>query len=146
MGTIDKFDGEFSFLSNFYPTPIEMDGIVYPSLEHAFQAAKSDDQEYREYVSKLTSPGKAKRAGREVRLRENWDIIKKEVMLQLLMKKFSNPDLCLKLLATGDSVLIEGNWWKDTFWGVCNGVGENHLGKLLMHVRSEIRKHVGAEY
>ena len=83
------------------------------------------------------SPGKAKKLGRLVHLKENWEEIKIEVMLQLLRKKFSDPILKQKLIDTNEAILEEGNTWNDTFWGIYNGVGENHLGKLLMKVREE---------
>lgn len=72
-------------------------------------------------------------------LRPDWEYIRVDVMTELVRKKFSQEPLRSQLIATGDAELIEGNWWNDTFWGVCNGVGENNLGKILMKVRDEIR-------
>ena len=65
--------------------------------------------------------------------------MKIDIMRQVLKSKFTqNPELKAKLIATGDAELIEGNNWNDRFWGVCRGVGQNHLGKLLMEVRAEL--------
>lgn len=128
------------FLSNFYPCYVELDGAPYPSVEHAYQAAKTFDIGIRERLqSSLLSAGHAKGMGRRLPLRWNWDEIKLEVMEKLLRQKFRCPYFRACLLATQDAELIEGNTWGDTFWGVCNGVGENHLGKLLMQVREEIK-------
>jgi predicted NAD-dependent protein-ADP-ribosyltransferase YbiA (DUF1768 family) len=77
--------------------------------------------------------------GRSVKLRPDWESIKLDVMETAVRIKFTDPELAAKLIATGDEELIEGNWWNDTFWGVCNGVGENHLGKILMKVRADIK-------
>lgn len=85
--------------------------------------------------------GEAKKLGRTVVLRPDWNEVKVSIMRNVLALKFrQNPDLREKLLATGEAELIEGNHWKDTFWGVCNGVGENWLGKLLMELREELKK------
>ena len=136
---INEFRGQYRFLSNFYPCLIEFEGNVYISVEHAFQAAKTLDEDWRESIFWARTPSDAKRIGRKVPLREDWEEIKLSVMENLLRQKFNIFDFKSALLATGDEELIEGNWWGDTFWGVCNGQGENHLGKLLMKIRSEIR-------
>jgi ribA/ribD-fused uncharacterized protein len=133
METIDKFDGEYAFLSNFYP-------IRNTTLEHLYQASKARIPETKVFIMEARTPGDAKRLGRVVALVDNWEEHKLEVMLTLLRDKFSIPELKEKLLATGNAILIEGNNWNDTYWGVCNGIGENHLGKLLMQVREELRK------
>jgi len=138
MDNIESFEGEYRFLSNFYmlPTPIVVEGIMFPSTEHAYQAMKSLDRDDWVRISQLATPNEAKRAGRKLKIRADWDDIKLDVMSQLLRHKFVIPSLREKLLKTGDAVLVEGNWWGDTYWGVCKGVGENHLGKLLMVTRS----------
>ena len=139
MEKIDKFDGAYAFLSNFYPSVVcDPEGIAYPTVEHYFQAMKTVYLSKRKEIAAAPTPGTAKRMGRRVLLRSDWNDIRVEVMRRGLKQKFANPDLRKKLLATGNAELIEGNWWNDTFWGVCNGVGENHLGKLLMEIRSEI--------
>lgn len=136
---ITIFDNEYAFLSNFYESPFEVDGITYPTVEHFFQAMKSKDVEGRKKIAAAPTPGKAKRLGRTIELRKDWEEIKDTVMWSGLRHKFQIPELREKLLATGNEELIEGNWWGDTTWGVCNGKGENRLGKLLMKIREEIR-------
>ncbi|WIL01665.1 riboflavin biosynthesis protein [Klebsiella phage vB_KpnM_SCNJ1-Y] len=135
---INSFKGQYSFLSNFYPVQVEIEGIVYPSVEHAYVAMKTMDIELRKQISLMETAGKVKRMGRTLNVRSDWDHIKLPVMFGLLRLKFQKPELKLLLISTGDSHLEEGNWWGDTFWGVCKGVGENNLGKLLMRVRQEI--------
>lgn len=136
---IDSFSGEHEFLSNFMHSEIEYEGGTYPTVEHAFQAAKTLDKEERKGVREKKTPGQAKRAGRKVKLRPHWDNMKCMVMHNLLVKKFENEYLREKLLATGDAELIEGNTWGDKFWGVCKGEGENNLGRILMKVREKLR-------
>lgn len=139
MEKIDLFRGDYAFLSNFQKCNIEFEGDVYPTVEHAFQAAKTFDKEERKRILSFASPVIAKRIGRRVRLRPDWENVKCDIMLELLQKKFKNPALAEKLLATGDIELIEGNKYGDRFWGMVNGEGKNILGKLLMEVRSDLR-------
>jgi N-glycosidase YbiA len=87
----------------------------------------------------LPTPGKAKQMGRKLQVRDGWDGMKLQVMEALLRQKFADPVLRQKLLDTGDAHLEEGNSWGDVWYGVCNGVGENHLGKLLMAIRDDLR-------
>jgi ribA/ribD-fused uncharacterized protein len=136
---INSFSGPNRFLSNFYPSPITHNGLVYPTAEHMYQALKTTDLIEREHVRLAATPAIAKKLGRSVTLQPNWFDISLETMLWCLRQKFNHPSLAAKLLATGDQELIEGNTWGDTFWGVCQGVGENHLGRLLMQVRDELR-------
>ena len=136
---IDKFEGEYAFLSNFYEHPISNGTLTFPTNEHYFQAMKTTDQTTRIAIARAGTPGQAKRMGREVDLRPDWEEIKLQVMETALRIKFSDPELAAKLIATGNEELVEGNWWHDTFWGVCEGVGENHLGRLLMEIRADIR-------
>lgn len=133
---INSFRGEYSFLSNFYPAPTEYQGIIYPSAENAYQASKTLGD--RKPFESMT-PTAAKRVGRQVVLRPDWDTVQVGVMRKVVFSKFSrNPDLAKLLLATGSAELIEGNTWNDTFWGVCKGKGENHLGKILMDCRKQL--------
>ena len=135
---IDQFKGEFHWLSNFYNCPVPFEGLTFSNTEAAFQAAKCLDMKERERFLGL-SGGQAKRLGRRVELRSDWEEVKIDIMRQVLKSKFTqNPELGEKLIATGDAELIEGNNWNDRFWGVCRGVGKNHLGKLLMEVRAEL--------
>jgi len=143
---ITSFHGEFRWLSNFWPALVTLDGKEFPSVEHAYQAAKTFDIETRErFANIMLKPGDAKRMGRRVNIRPDWESVKLEVMLNLLREKFKCADMRKKLLATGDAELTEGNNWNDTFWGVCNGRGNNHLGKLLMQVRNELRERGGGD-
>lgn len=139
MNKIDSFDGNYSFLSNFYNCVLMYDGLVYTSAEAAFQAAKTLTEIERLEFTQLP-PNKAKRLGRRAKLRPDWEQVKDQVMYDVVRAKFEqNSVLRLPLLATGTAELVEGNWWKDTYWGVCNGVGQNKLGKILMRVREELR-------
>jgi len=140
MKVISGFNGPYRFLSNFWPCIVHMDEKAYPSVEHAYQAAKTLDFNERYKISQLRTSGKAKRMGRNIILRPNWEEIKISTMFSLLRLKFSQPQLTKLLLDTKNEVLIEGNKWGDTFWGICNNKGENKLGILLMMVRDEIRK------
>ena len=141
---IGPFTNEYSFLSNFWLCPTEFEGTVYPSVESAYQAAKTLDLEVRRLVFSQAYPAFAKREGRKLELREDWEDVKRDVMLRCLRSKFQDPTLREELLATGDEELVEVNWWHDTYWGVCNGVGKNHLGRLLMTVRDEVRDERGS--
>lgn len=136
---IDNFSGDYEFLSNFYPCNVVYDGLKFETTEHAFQAAKTLNIEERLQVMACDTPGKAKRMGRKVTLRPDWDQVKVQVMTDIVRQKFTDLLLARKLLETGDTNLIEGNTWNDRFWGVCNGKGENNLGKILMKVREELR-------
>jgi len=135
---VKEFQGQYRFLSNFWEALVQLDGQVYTSVEHAYQAAKSHDVHYRLSVLCARTAGDAKRLGRKVALRPDWEDVKVDIMLGLLRQKFTEPKLARLLLATGEQELVEGNYWGDTFWGVCQGKGKNQLGKLLMQVRQEI--------
>lgn len=137
---INKFRGKYFFLSNFYPNAIAWCGIVFPTNEHAFQAAKTYDFEVRQSIALMLTPSEAKNRGKSVIVREDWEVVKVKVMFDLLSIKFEDFNLRKNLLATCDSLLIEGNYWGDKFWGMCNGEGENRLGKQLMRLRHKIRK------
>ena len=141
QNVIDSFSGKYSFLSNFYHAPIQYGGRTYPTTEHLFQALKSLDDLDREMISRQATPGNAKRVGRRVKLRADWEQVKVQVMYLCLQRKFdTHADLRKQLLDTGDAVLVEGNNWQDTFWGVCNGEGQNMLGELLMKLRKSYRE------
>lgn len=134
------FQGEYRFLSNFWPVNVLFENIIYPSTEHAYQAAKTLDKGKRYEISKLEKAGDAKRLGKAIPMRPEWDHIRVPVMKELLIEKFKRPDLAELLLATGDMKLVEYNGWGDRFWGVCRGEGTNMLGQLLMEVREELRQ------
>jgi ribA/ribD-fused uncharacterized protein len=133
---IKTFKGNNFFLSNFYVAPVVYQGIRFENNEAAFQAAKCPER-MRDFCG--LNPQAAKRLGRRVELRPDWESVKYDVMYQVCKAKFTqNPNLLERLLATGDAELVEGNTWGDQVWGVCKGVGENHLGKTLMRIRAEL--------
>ena len=131
----------YEFLSNFYEAPVTYEGLTYLNVEAAFQAQKVFGDEERMQFCSLP-PNKAKRRGRRVQLRSDWEEVKVGLMYEIVKAKFEqNPDLAQRLIATGDKKLIEGNTWGDTFWGINikTGAGENHLGKILMRIREELK-------
>ena len=142
---ITNFDGEYRWLSNFYPSPFYYQGILYPTNEHFFQAWKFPSSEHAR-IAALPTPGQSKREGRKAQLCWNWDSIKNEVMLTGLKEKFKIPELREKLINTGTIQLIEGNTWHDNYWGnctcpkCCHITGKNTLGSLLMQLRHQIQQ------
>lgn len=140
---ITRFDGtEYRFLSNFYPSPVVLDGETYATVEAAFQAAKTLDKAERKKIQEASSPAIAKKLGRASTMKDGWEASKFDVMLDLLRQKFSSGELRDKLVATWQFILVEGTYWHDNCWGVCScpkcpGVGTNMLGTLLMQVRQE---------
>ena len=144
LTVVDAFSGDYDFLSNFYPVNIFTEGFTFKSVEHAYQASKSNSHADWKLIESLGADqaGKAKRLGRKFKLRRNWDLVKISLMRRFLEMKFLDPELREKLLATGDAELIEGNYWHDNYWGDCRCdkckhiPGFNNLGKLLMRLRS----------
>lgn len=138
MKTIDNFrTSEFEFLANYYRSNVLFDGDVYPTVEHAFQAAKTDSKYDRQTIKNTYSSRAAKRFGRSISIRSDWDDVRVSVMKKLLESKFANSKLRELLLSTCDAELVSGG---DDFWGKRDGTGDNHLGKLLMKIRSDIAK------
>jgi ribA/ribD-fused uncharacterized protein len=156
---IGAFRGEASFLSNFhseYPSLVIVDwdfnDISYPTVEHAYQAAKQSDRKWKSLIQHAATPAKAKFLGRTAVLRPKWDTLRLEVMQRLIFQKFnrgtnlpvSHLSMAQKLLDTGRCQLVEGNTWHDCFWGKCScpkchgKLAENHLGRLLMKRRAEL--------
>lgn len=138
---IASFRENFYFLSNFYEAPVFFQGITYPNAEAAFQAQKCLTEEEKQLFATL-SPDEAKSRGRKVALRPDWEAVKVGLMEEIVYAKFAENEALKKLLlATGDAVLREGNTWHDTFWGVDDKThrGKNHLGKILMKVRTALR-------
>lgn len=134
---ITEFSDSYRFLSNFYPCAIVYNKLIFSSVENAYQASKcAIEKDQLEFIN--ISAGKAKQLGKEVPLRIDWDTVKLDIMRELVTQKFYNIELQNKLLATYPDELIEGNNWNDTFWGKCNNIGENWLGKILMEVRENI--------
>lgn len=137
---IEEFQNEYRFLSNFWPCDIMFDGILYPSVEHAYQAAKILDNRHRILIRNIKTPGKAKSLGRTLEVREDWEDIKVDIMHGLIVQKFSREPLRKQLMDTEPHELQDGNRWGDTFWGVYNGKGKNILGKILMSFRTGLMK------
>ena len=139
MNKIDNFRGKYFFLSNFFSAEVTWQGRTYLNNEAAFQSAKCIKESQRDKFTQL-DPSRAKRAGRRVILRNDWEDVKEQVMYEVCLAKFTqNPDLKQKLIETGDAILIEGNDWGDKCWGMVNGVGQNKLGKILMKIRDELK-------
>lgn len=135
---ISAFRGKHAFLSNFYETEIYCWGFKYRNAEAAFQAMKNP---LKAGMFEGLDAKEAKKLGRTVELRKDWEKHKEGYMYTVCLAKFTQkPELEAMLLATGDKVLVEGNTWGDTEWGVCNGVGKNLLGKILMRIRGELQK------
>ena len=154
ISIIDDFHKKpFEFLSNFYVCAFEYNNFLWPSSENAFQAMKTEPENYDKF-SRIT-PAEAKSLGRKLKIREDWKYVKVKIMYEILVSKFSNKDLRNRLMLTHESLIVEGNFWNDNFWGVHHEKGEilplnvikasclpcannNHLGRLLMHLREHI--------
>lgn len=151
MSSITAFQGEYRWLSTFWDEPIFFRREQYRTPEHAYQAAKFRDPLYQEVIRQAKTPGKAKRLGAapDRMMVPNWkDGIEGWVaMYEITRAKYwGHPDLEAKLLATGDTYIMEGNTWHDQYWGncVCGGEscveeGRNYLGWIIMSVRKELQ-------
>lgn len=138
MDKIDSFRGDYFFLSNFYETPVVCQGIEYRNNEAAFQAQKTLNMSVRKTFANM-NPSQAKRAGRDLQLRPDWESVKVRVMREVVKSKFAqHPDLAQALVDTGSAYLEEGNDWGDRIWGTVNGSGSNLLGQILMQTRDEL--------
>ena len=148
---IDKFEGRWRFLSNFHPCEVEHQGIIYPSVEAYYVAMKCNNEQmlngrhytigdFREMIARLPNAAIAKSIGKKMQVRKDWDEKKLDFMLYGVREKFKDPALVELLLSTEDTSLVESNDWNDKFWGVSQGKGLNHLGRILMKVRKEIRE------
>lgn len=136
---IKGFFDKYRFLSNFYVSDVFYDGLMYPSSENAYQSAKTLDMDLRNMFIDI-SPSQSKKLGRKIKVRDDWEDVKFNIMFEIVTDKFNRSEsLCEMLLSTGDKYLEETNYWGDKIWGVCNGVGDNWLGKILMDVRSNLR-------
>ncbi len=134
---IDSFTGKYEFLSNFYEVPITYENVIWPTSEHAYQAMKTTSRIEQDMIRKLSSPGKAKRAGQQLKIRSDWDEVKDQIMFEIILAKFEqNIELMTWLVETGNAEIIEGNNWGDVYWGVDVELGgQNKLGKILMKIR-----------
>ena len=135
---VDKFSGEYRWLSNFYPCDIVYGGVTYPSVEHAYVASKTLDIPTRANILTMTA-GQAKRYGRTIPIRDDWDDVKLNLMMDFVGQKFKNNIELRKKLIDTTCTIVEGNTWNDTFWGMCNGKGQNMLGRIIMTVRCELQ-------
>ena len=137
---IERFRGNWWFLSNFYPVTVLYAGESYLTAEHAYQAAKTIDRTGHDAIRDAPTAGTAKKMGATVTLRDRWNVLRIPIMLQIVRAKFSDPRMRRLLLSTADYELVEGNHWHDTFWGVdaVSGKGANVLGRILMQVRAEV--------
>lgn len=149
MKPIRSFRGKAAFLSNFHPCNVRFGGHEYPTVEHAYQAAKTTDEEWRARIAAAETPGEAKKLGRKAPPRQDWLTAKVDVMRQLVAQKFSwllNHDLARALWETGDAEIAEGNKWHDNEWGDCSCAkckgkpGKNLLGNMLMEIRAHLRE------
>lgn len=141
MAIIQEFQGANRWLSNFATVSVEFEGKVYPSVEHGFVAAKSLDEEFREYCTNPNiHPAEVKSAGKKMELRGDWEQVKHEIMFTLLESKFTKEPFKTKLIESKYDYIQEGNWWSDTHWGFCfkTQQGENVLGKMIMKIRTEL--------
>jgi ribA/ribD-fused uncharacterized protein len=148
MRAVKQFQGRWRDFSNFAHWPVRIYGKTFPTAEHAFVFAKNPDAWDDEWIK--LKPGQIKRKGRKIRLRPDWEEVKLDIMLEICLAKFSqHAELRALLLSTGIAMLIEGNDWHDTFWGICDGcrrwgphapIGHNNLGRILMMVRTELRQ------
>ncbi len=132
---------EFGEFSNFAAYPITIKGKVWPTSEHYFQAMKFNDNSYREKIRKNSSPMNAARLGRsrKIKIRQDWENVKENIMLEAVMAKFTQYDELRKLLlSTGEAKLVE-HTDNDTYWGDGgDGSGKNRLGSILMQVRKQL--------
>lgn len=135
--TIGKFQG--TYLSNFFETPVTYKGLTYRNAEAAFQAQKCANPTQAHLFTRLLG-AEAKALGKRLPLRADWNEVKVKIMYEIVNAKFAqNREIAQQLVDTGELVLVEGNTWGDTFWGKCNGEGQNKLGIILMSVREELR-------
>lgn len=134
---------EHRWLSNMWYVDIPLKGVVYASVEHAYQSEKSKDPAWKKFCAdRNTKPSETKTKAKEIVIREDWENVKLLVMYYCLQHKFRQEPFKSKLLATGNVNIQEGNYWEDTFWGVDlkknPNLGENHLGRLIMKIRDEL--------
>lgn len=133
---IHGFFGEYRWMSNFHICPVFFEGLLYQNSEAAYQAAKLPSSDRLKFTT--VEPAESKRLAWKIKIdKSKWDLKKYDVMSVILFDKFyRNLDLREKLINTTGRHLEETNWWKDTYWGVCEGKGENKLGEILMKIRS----------
>ncbi|QHJ72889.1 swarming motility protein [Proteus phage 2207-N35] len=136
--TIQSFRGEYRWLSNFFKCDVVLWGQKFNTVENAYQSSKCDNMTDWLMMVNCKTPSEAKSKGRTINIRKDFDSVKLDIMYELLLQKFSDPYFKNKLIQTGNRLIIEGNRWGDTYWGVCDGIGDNHLGNLIMKIRTEL--------
>lgn len=141
---ISEFKGDYAWLSNFAPVKITLLGIEYPSVEHAYMSAKSDDIDWKKFCAdESNSAGKVKVKSREVKLVDNWETTKMGVMYYCLEQKFKQEPYEFRLKSTKSQNIQEGNYFGDAFWGIDlkqnPNIGENHLGRMIMRIREGLK-------
>ena len=137
---IERFRDEYDFLSNSHPAEILYDGLTFSCAEAAFQAARCPQMSDKKRIAQGDG-SRAKMIASRIEPAPGWDERKLAVMEDILRAKFTqHPGLARKLKDTGSAVLINGISGKDRFWGrdLYTDQGENHLGRLLMKLRSEL--------
>lgn len=134
---IQEFKGKYTWLSNFAPCKIMLNGVAYSSVEHAYQSAKSHDQKWKHFCATEPKAGVVKRKSRNVPLVSNWEVKRLHVMFKCLLQKYNQYPYNEYLRNTGNEHIQEGNTWNDTFWGVClkEHTGKNVLGNMIMLIR-----------
>lgn len=138
---VPSFEGKYKFLTNFWPSRLHYEGIEYPSVEHAYQAAKTTERQLRQKIASCRTPGEARQLGKKIPIRPDWSKIRVQIMEELVREKFTaNPALGAGLRSTYPATIVMGNLSGDRFWGVHNGTGENRLGKILMKIRDELMR------
>jgi hypothetical protein len=126
---------KFFEFSNFYYSPFEVNGVWWPTVEHFFQAHKTNDMLMREVIRTSKDPAQAKAMGRRIQLRNDWHDVRDDLMYMALKAKFSQNKIILgMLLSTGDDMLYEKSP-TDTYWGY---KGQNRMGEMLMKLRDEL--------
>jgi hypothetical protein len=139
---IKEFKGEFRWLSNFSEVPVILGGVKYPSVEHAYQSAKSEVESWKEFCAETPEAGKVKNASKGISVISTWKRINLEIMKDLLIQKYNQEPYKSKLIATGKEEIQEGNLWGDDFWGIDlkTGTGKNILGQMIMEIRDELKE------
>lgn len=141
---ITQFRGEYNWLSNMYKCPVGYGNYTFQSVENAYMFAKNNNcKDWLKFCLE-NPPNICKKESKNIKIREDWEEIKLEVMYKLLLQKFKQEPFRSKLLATNNENIQEGNFWNDIFWGVDlkqnPNVGENHLGRLIMYIRILIKQ------
>jgi len=139
---IENFENGYEWLSNFYPCEITIGRKIYPTVEHAYMSAKSNDKNWKMTCQNTNiSAGKIKRMSNKIVVIDNWNEMKLSVMRGFLLQKFTKEPFKTLLLQTGDEYIQEGNTWKDKFWGfdIESNEGENNLGKIIMEIREQLK-------